>query len=70
MHARLVADVLRAVPRQPRQRIHIGAAPLENAQRAAYQSARCRDGHVAPLPLTLAEAWAEADRMNPQGDMK
>ena len=69
MHARLVANTLRSVP-VARVRIPIGAAPLENAQRAAYQSARCRDGYVAPLPLTLAEAWAEAERMNPQGEMK
>jgi hypothetical protein len=44
------------------QRIEHGTASMENADRAAYQSARTptRDGRPAPLPLTLAEALAEA----------
>lgn len=35
---------------------------MENAARAAYQSARTKGGHLAPLPLTLAEALAEAEK--------
>jgi hypothetical protein len=47
-----------AIP--PASSTRIGEAVLENADRAAYQSARTKDGHLAPLPLTLAEALAEA----------
>lgn len=35
--------------------------PLENFDRYAYQSAHTRNGHVPPLPLSLAQAWAEAE---------
>jgi hypothetical protein len=42
------------------RRAPIGGAALENACRAAYQSARCRDGHRADLPLTFDAAWEEA----------
>jgi hypothetical protein len=40
----------------------IGAAALENFARYAYQSAHTptADGRVAPLPLTLDAALAEA----------
>jgi hypothetical protein len=54
-------------PDAPRPRTSIGMAATENADRAAYQSARTptRDGRAAELPLTLAEAWAEAERIRP-----
>jgi hypothetical protein len=42
-----------------------GGAALENHARVAYQSAHTRDGRVPPLPLTLADAWAEAALINP-----
>ncbi len=46
------------------RRVPIGGAPLENFDRTAYQSARCKDGHRAELPLTFAEAWEEAHGMD------
>jgi hypothetical protein len=45
--------------RTPR-RVPIGGAALENTSRVLYQSARCRDGYRADLPLTFAAAWEEA----------
>lgn len=59
----LICSRLTAVPASPRARVPIGAAAQENSDRAAYQSAHCRDGHVAPLPLTWAAAWEEAERL-------
>lgn len=39
-----------------------GGATLENHDRTVYQSARTRiGGTVPPLPLTEAQAWAEAE---------
>lgn len=58
MNARLRMRLLK--PARPVSRTPIGAAALENADRAAYQSARCINGYLAPMPLTLAEAWEEA----------
>lgn len=37
-------------------------ATLENDDRVAWQSARTRNGILAPLPLTEAQAWREAGR--------
>lgn len=42
--------------------LETGGMALENAARVAYQSARCKDGRVPELPLTLAQAWDEACR--------
>lgn len=61
MSARLRLRSVRVLrPAAPQPRVPIGAAALENADRVAWQSARTRDGAVAPLPLTEAQAWAEA----------
>lgn len=47
-------------------RASIGGAALENAERAAWQSARVRSGApLPPLPLTEAQAWAEARALRP-----
>jgi hypothetical protein len=61
MNAQLKARLLKPTP-APSPRASIGMASTENADRAAYQSARSRDGFLAPLPLTLAEALAEAEK--------
>lgn len=37
-------------------------ASLENDDRIRWQSARTRNGVVAPLPLTEAQAWSEANK--------
>jgi len=58
MNARLKVRLLKQPT--PRPSAPIGEAAMENAARAAYQSAHTKDGQVAPLPLTLAEAWLEA----------
>lgn len=59
MNARLRMRLLKPTPSP---RVSIGEAAMENAARAAYQSARSRDGYLAPLPMTLAEALAEASQ--------
>lgn len=59
MNAQLRMRLLKkpAAPKAP-----IGMASTENADRAAYQSARVRAGcALPPLPYTLAEALAEAE---------
>lgn len=40
-----------------------GGDSLENHERTMYQSARVTGGKVPPLPLTEAQAWAEAEAM-------
>ena len=48
-------------PVEPVPRAPIGGDSIENAERAIYQSARVKSGHpIPPLPLTEAQAWAEA----------
>lgn len=55
---------LKAVPRrQPEPlRYPIGGAALENHARTVYQSTNSTKGRAAPLPYTLAQAWAEVVR--------
>lgn len=49
----------------PPVRGEIGGAALENAARAAWQSSRSGAHGLAPLPLTEAQAWAEARLLRP-----
>lgn len=45
-----------------------GGAALENHERIIYQSMRTKGGIVAPLPLTYADALAEAYPALPKRD--
>jgi hypothetical protein len=64
VNPRLAVRLLKSPAAVQQAKASIGMAATENAARAAYQSARTKlpDGGVAPLPLTLAEALAEAEK--------
>ena len=60
----ILKGVTALIDRQEQVRASIGAAAMENAERASYQSARTKNGKVAPLPLTLDEAWKAAEKIH------